>query len=113
MVDTQRSAPHLKLAIMEPLVSLLPVLVCLGLLRAVLVLFKIQSIVPRSLDRLANNAPSKINFFPFAHLDLAVFSAIFFGCATYCSPFAVPSRFALVVAAYSLGLNDSLAAFGR
>ena len=43
----------------------------------------------------------------------AVFFAIFFGCATNCFPLALPSRFAFVVAAYSAGDKDLIAASGR
>ena len=38
---------------------------------------------------------------------------MFFGCATNCLPFALPARFAFVVAAYSCGLNASIAFFGK
>jgi hypothetical protein len=35
------------------------------------------------------------------------------GCATNCFPAALPSRFAFVVAAYSAGDNDLIAASGK
>ena len=36
-----------------------------------------------------------------------------FGCATNCLPDALPARFARVVAAYSAGLKDLIAASGK
>ncbi len=47
------------------------------------------------------------------HLYLAVFLAILGGCFTNCLPAAVPLRLALVVAAYSAEVKDSLAFLGR
>jgi len=45
-------------------------------------------------------------------LNGATFWAIFFGCATNCFPVLRPALFALVVAAYSDGDNDLIAASG-
>jgi len=47
------------------------------------------------------------------HRNLDVFFAIDLGCATNCLPAALPLRLAAVVAAYSCGLKDLIAAFGR
>lgn len=47
------------------------------------------------------------------HLNPAVFFAMFLGCATNCLPAALPSRFALVVAAYSDDDKDLMAASGK
>jgi len=47
------------------------------------------------------------------HLNFAVFFAMLLGCFTNCFPAFVPSRFALVVAAYSADDNDFIAASGR
>ena len=52
-----------------------------------------------------------ISYLPY--LNLAVFFAIDFGCFTNCFPAFVPSRLALVVAAYSAEDNDFMAASGR
>jgi hypothetical protein len=50
----------------------------------------------------------------FSHyLYLAVFFAIPLGCATNCLPAFLPARFALVVAAYSAGDKDLIAASGK
>ena len=47
------------------------------------------------------------------YLNPAVFFAIFLGCATNCFPAALPLRLALVVAAYSAGVKDLIAASGK
>lgn len=47
------------------------------------------------------------------HRYLAVFWAIFLGCATNCLPAALPALLARVVAAYSCGERDLIAADGR
>jgi hypothetical protein len=47
------------------------------------------------------------------YLNLDVFFAIDFGCATNCLPAALPARLALVVAAYSDGLKLAIAFSGR
>jgi hypothetical protein len=47
------------------------------------------------------------------YLNPAVFFAIVLGCATNCFPAFFPARLALVVAAYSAGLRDLIAASGR
>jgi hypothetical protein len=52
-----------------------------------------------------------ISFTPF--VLLATFLAIFLGCATVCLPAFVPSRFALVVAAYSAADNALIAFSGK
>ena len=49
----------------------------------------------------------------FIYLYPAVFFAMVLGCATNCLPAALPARFALVVAAYSDGDKDFIAASGR
>jgi len=50
----------------------------------------------------------------FSHyLYLAVFAATLGGCFTNCLPAALPTRFALVVAAYSAGDKDFIAASGK
>jgi hypothetical protein len=53
----------------------------------------------------------EISYLPY--LNFAVFFAIDLGCFTNCLPAFVPSRFALVVAAYSADDNDFIAASGR
>ncbi len=47
------------------------------------------------------------------YLYPAVFFAIALGCATNCLPLALPTRLALVVAAYSAGDKDLMAASGK
>jgi len=47
------------------------------------------------------------------YLCRAVFFAIFFGCATNWSPLALPFALALLVAAFSPGVKESQAFFGR
>jgi hypothetical protein len=47
------------------------------------------------------------------YLNPLVLLATFLGWATNCFPAFVPARFALVVAAYSAGERDLIAASGR
>ena len=58
------------------------------------------------LDRLLNPFLSH-------YLNPAVFFAMLLGCATNCLPAALPARLALVVAAYSAGDKDLIAASGK